>query len=361
MALAADSGAPEPGSGAARLLDACAHRVPDATPVWFMRQAGRSLPEYRRLREAHDLLTLATTPELAAAVTLMPVETLGVDGAVLFADIMLPVAGMGLAFEIRPGVGPVVPDPIRSSGDVARLRIPDPREATPYVLETIRLARRALGDRAALIGFAGGPFTLACYCVEGRGARDFPRTRGLMHADPATFAALMTTLTETTVRYLAAQVESGCQVVQIFESWAGSLSAVDFDRHVVPHLARIVEALRDRVPTILFATGAPHLLEQLARVGSPGLSLDWRVPLDHAWATVGHDRFVQGNLDPAVCLAPWPVVRTAAHEVIARAGGRPGHIFNLGHGVDPATDPDVLRQLVEWVHSTAAPEDRGGG
>ncbi len=339
-----------PWSGAARLLAACAHRPHDTTPVWFMRQAGRSLPAYRRLRERHDLLAIARTPELAAAVTRMPVDALGVDGAVLFSDITLPLLGLGVPFEIRPGVGPVVADPIRTAADVARLRVVDPEEGTPFVLEAVRQARADLGDRAALIGFAGGPFTLACYLVDGRGSRDFPRTRGLMHAEPATFAALMAVLTDTTCRYLRAQAGAGAQAVQLFESWVGILGAADFDRHVAPHLTRIFRSLRGRVPAILFATGAAHLLRPLAQVGSPGLSLDWRVPLDDAWAAVGHDRFVQGNLDPAVCLAPWAVVRPAARDVLDRAGGRPGHIFNLGHGVDPATDPDRLRQLVEWVH-----------
>ncbi|HVA21619.1 MAG TPA: uroporphyrinogen decarboxylase [Candidatus Micrarchaeia archaeon] len=342
---------PGPMTGSARLLAACAHRPVDATPVWFMRQAGRSLPAYRRLRERHDLLTIARTPELATAATLMPVDRLGVDAAVLFADIMLPLTGMGVPFEIRPGTGPVVPDPIRSETDLRRLRVADPAEATPYVLETIRAVRRELGDRAALVGFAGGPFTLACYCVEGHAARDFPRARGWLHADPVAFATLMTVLTDTTIRYCAAQVEAGAQVVQLFESWAGVLAPADFDRHVAPHLRRIVLALRGLVPVIVFATGATHLLGSLARLGSPGLSLDWRVPLDQGWRAVGHDRFVQGNLDPAVCLGPWSVVQPAAEAVLRLAGGRPGHIFNLGHGVDPATDPDCLRRLVELVHA----------
>ncbi len=342
---------PEPMSGADRLLAACARRPVDATPVWFMRQAGRALPDYRRLRARHDLLTIARTPELAVAATLMPVDQLGVDGAVLFADIMLPLAGMGIPFAIRPGSGPIVPEPIRSAADVRRVDIADPDRATPFVLEAVRTLRQTLGGRAAVIGFAGGPFTLACYCVEGQGARDFPRARALLHGEPDTFGDLMGRLTETTIRYCVAQAAAGAQVIQLFESWVGVLARPDFERHVAPHLARIVDALRDRVPLIIFATGAAHLLPALAALGSPGIGLDWRVPLDEGWAQVGFDRFVQGNLDPAVLLNPFPVVATATAAVLRRAGGRPGHIFNLGHGVDPATDPDILHRLVDHVHA----------
>ena len=343
----ADAAAPMTGS--ARLL-AAAHRQPvDATPVWFMRQAGRSLPAYRRLRQRHDLLTLARTPELCTEVTLLPVDALGVDGAVLFADIMLPLEGMGVPFRIEPDVGPVIPDPLRRAADVARLRVLDAEAATPYVFEALRMLRPALGDRAALIGFAGSPFTLACYLVEGRATRDYPRTRAMVHGAPRVFEALMTTLTEVVSRYLVAQVEAGAQMVQLFDSWAGVVSAEVYDRQVRPHVARVFAALEGRAPAIYFATGAGHLLGSLAATGSPGFGVDWRVPLDEAWDRLGADRFLQGNLDPAALLAPWPVTARATREVLRRARGRPGHIFNLGHGVDPATDPARLAAVVDLV------------
>ncbi|MHB1526256.1 MAG: uroporphyrinogen decarboxylase [Candidatus Dormibacteria bacterium] len=336
---------------AARVLAATRRERADRTPIWFMRQAGRSLPEYRALRQRLSLMEMVHRPELCAQVTCMPVDLLGVDAAVLFADIMLPLEGMGIPFAIREGVGPVVGDPIRSPAQVRRIRVLAAEEATPYLFSAIRLARAQLGERAALIGFAASPFTLACYLVEGSGSRDYPHVRALMHDQPALWHQLMTTLTEILARYLLAQAGAGVQLVQVFDSWVGVLDAVSFQHQVAPHLTRLFAALAPTVPALYFSTGSAHLLRGIAGTGAPGVSVDWRLPLDRAWHQLGRDRFIQGNLDPALVLCSWDVLKPAAEAVMKEAGGRPGHIFNLGHGVLPDSDPDQLRRLVELVHS----------
>jgi uroporphyrinogen decarboxylase len=342
-------------NGEARLLAACRREPVDCTPVWFMRQAGRCLAEYRRLRERYDILTLAKTPELSAQVTLLPVERFGVDGAVLFADIMLPLEAMGAPFEIQPEVGPIVHHPIRTAADVARLRVVDGEEATPYVMETIRLLRRELPGRAAVIGFSGAPFTLACYLIEGRPSRDYARAKGLMFSEPATWHTLLDKVTQVVIRYLQAQIAAGAQVVQLFDSWVGILSPQDYERYSLPYSRRVFEALQGRgVPQIHFGTGAASLLELMAAAGPDVVSVDWRVPLDAAWGRIGYDKGIQGNLDPVVALAPWPRIEEGMRDVLRRAGGRPGHIFNLGHGVLPDTNPDHLAHLVEAVHAQTA-------
>ncbi len=323
----------------------------DATPVWFMRQAGRCLPEYRALREKHDFMAVATTPELAARATLMPVERLGVDAAVLFADIMLPLAGMGVPFAITPGAGPVIPNPIRTEADIDRLRVADPEESTPYVLEALRLLRGELGTRTALLGFAGAPFTLACYLVEGRASREYPRAKAMMYGEPRLWHRLMTVLTETTIRYLRAQAAAGADAVQVFDSWLGLLGPRHYRALVLPHTSRIFAELRGLVPTIHFSTGTSTLLPLIAQSGCDAVSIDWRMPIDEAWSHLRTTQAIQGNLDPAVLLAGDRVALDAATEVLRLVGGRPGHIFNLGHGVLPETDPDVLRQVVEVVHA----------
>ena len=339
-------------SGAERMLAACARQPVDATPVWFMRQAGRYLPEYQKLRERHEMLTIATTPELAVQVTLMPVNRLEVDAAVMFADITLPLEGMGVPFLIEPDVGPVIPNPIRTQGDVERVRVIDAEEATPYVFETVRILRRELGNRAALVGFAGSPFTLACYMVEGRPSRDYPHTKALMFSQPDLWHALMKKVTDVTIRYLRGQVDAGIQVAQLFDSWVGILSPQQYERYVLPYSKRIFAELRGlNIPTIHFGTSAASLLELMAGAGCDMVSVDWRVPLDKAWASIGYDYGIQGNLDPTMALAPFDVVREGARDVLRMAGGRPGHVFNLGHGVLPATDPDNLTRLVDFVHT----------
>ncbi len=343
-------------TGAERLLAACQGGRADATPVWFMRQAGRSLAAYRELRERYAILTLAKTPELSARITVMPVNELGVDGAVLFADIMLPLQGMGVSLAIQPDLGPVIHYPIRSAADVQKLRPLDPERDVPFVLEAIKLVRQELAGRAGVIGFGGAPFTLACYLIEGRPSRDYAAAKALMLREPAVWAALMDRLTDATIAYLKAQVVAGAQVIQLFDSWVGSLSPADFERSVLPWSQRIFAALRGLAPTIYFGTGNASLLELMAQAGSDLLSLDWRVRLDEGWQRVGLERGVQGNLDPVRPLAGWEATEAGAADILDRAAGRPGHVFNLGHGVLPDTDPDILRRLVDFVHTRTAVE-----
>ncbi len=336
------------------MLAACRAEAVDATPVWFMRQAGRCLADYRELRKRYDIVTLAKTPELSAQVTLMPIDAFGVDGAVMFADIMLPMEAMGVPFVIEPEIGPIVHNPVRSAADVARLRVVDAEESTPYVFEAIRLTRQRLDGRAALIGFSGAPFTLACYLVEGRPSRDFPHAKALMFGEPRVWHQLMSTLSEVIVRYLRAQVAAGAQVLQLFDSWVGALAPADYEEYVLPYSRRIFDDVRALgVPSIHFGTGNAGMLEQTAAAGSDLVSVDWRVPLDEAWRRIG-DRGIQGNLDPTKLLASYEVAEVGAADVLRRAGGRPGHIFNLGHGVMPDTPPDTLARLVDFVHASTS-------
>jgi uroporphyrinogen decarboxylase len=336
-------------TGATRFLAAARRQPVDRTPVWFMRQAGRCLAAYRELRETYDILTMTRTPELCAKVTLMPVEEFGVDAAVLYADIMLPLFGMGVPFSIDPGLGPVIHEPVRDAAAVRALRIVDAEEATPDLFEAIRLIRRELDGRTAVLGFAGAPFTVASYLIEGRPTKDFARSKALMLGQPALWHELMETLTEVTIRYLRAQVAAGVQAVQLFDSWIGVLSAAQYRDYVLPYVTRIFTGVEGAVPTIHFGTGTAHLLEEMASAGSDAMSVDWRLPLGQAWARIG-DLAIQGNLDPTACLAPWEVVERETDRVLAEAGGRRGHIFNLGHGVLADTSADTLRRVVDLVH-----------
>jgi uroporphyrinogen decarboxylase len=313
-----------------------------------MRQAGRSLPEYRALRERHGFFEIAGTPELCAEVTLQPVRRHGVDAAILFADIMSPVLGMGVDVELVEGVGPVVEEPIGSAAAVERLRVVEAEEWAAPILEAVRLVRTELEPERALIGFCGGPFTVAGYLVEGKPTRDFVRTKSLMYREPAVWHALLERLTDQFARYVAATAAAGADAIQLFDSWVGVLSVEDYEEFVAPYSARVLEAAG--VPTIHFGTGASaQLLAAMARAGGSAASVDWRIPLDDGWAVVGADRAIQGNLDPALLLGPWERVEAGALDVLGRAGGRPGHVFNLGHGVLPQTDPDVLTRLTELV------------
>ena len=312
----------------------------ERTPVWFMRQAGRSLPEYRALRERYAFFELAGTPELCAEVTLQPVRRHHVDAAVLFADIMTPVLGMGIGVELVEGVGPVVDRPIERMADVERLSAGEPDE---NVLEAIRIVRRELEPDRAVIGFCGAPFTVAGYLIEGKPSRDFARTKALMYREPDVWHALMERLADQFARYVAAQVEAGADVIQLFDSWVGALSAADYAEYVEPYSARILAAVD--APTIHFGTGATEpMLEALVRAGGDVIGVDWRLPL----SAVPEDRAVQGNLDPAVLLGPWDLVERAALDVLAQ-GERRSHVFNLGHGVLPKTDPEVLTRLTALV------------
>jgi uroporphyrinogen decarboxylase len=331
-----------------RFVRACRHQPVDATPVWFMRQAGRSFAAYRRLRERYGILELAKTPDLCAEVTLMPVRELGVDAAVLFADIMIPLEPMGVGLRIEPEVGPIIDRPIRSAADVAGLRPFDPDEVS-FTLDAIRLVKQELDGAAGVIGFSGAPFTLACYLIEGRPSRDFAIAKAFMYREPAAWHDLMERLSVMVVAYLRAQVTAGADVVQLFDSWVGGLGPADYRQFVQPHVASIFAALHD-VPAIHFGTGTAALLEDLADAGGDVIGLDHRVSLAAAWRRVGHDRGVQGNLDSARLLAGWGATRTGALAVLDEAAGRPGHVFNLGHGVLPQTDTDLLRRLVDLVH-----------
>ena len=338
-------------------LAACRNLPTDRVPVWFMRQAGRSLPEYRAIRGTGSILSAVRDPELAAEVTLQPVRRYGVDAAILYSDIVVPVDAVGFGVEIAPGVGPVVARPFRDGSDLDRLRPLDPDADCPYVAETVRrvvASLSSLGD-VPLIGFAGAPFTVASYLVEGGPSRTLGRTKALMLGQPDLWAQLLDRLADIAVASLRAQIEAGAAAVQLFDSWAGTLSPDLYERLVMPASAKVFAGIADLgVPGIHFGVTTGELLPLLAKAGAAVVGVDWRVPLDEARQRLGPDVAVQGNLDPAVCLAPWPAVEERVRDVLVRNGGRPGHIFNLGHGVLPETDPAVLARVVELVHSWEA-------
>jgi uroporphyrinogen decarboxylase len=331
------------------LVRAARREAVERTPVWFMRQAGRSLPEYRAIRERHAFFEVNQSAELTAEVTLQPVRRHGVDAAVMFADIMTPVVAMGLDVELVEGVGPVLETPVRSAADLERLALPDPDSAYASLAEAIRTVRGELDPERAVVGFCGGPFTVAGYLVEGRPSRELTRVKAMMYSEPAVWNALMERLADCFAAYLGEQVKAGADVVQLFDSWVGVLSAADYDEFVAPWSARILASVD--VPTIHFGTGTTTLLPAMARAGGDVIGLDWRIPLDDGWTLVGDDRGVQGNLDPALLLGPWERAEAAALDVLARAGGRPGHIFNLGHGVLPGTKAESVTRLAELVQT----------
>ena len=337
-------------------LAACAGRPAAHTPVWFMRQAGRSLPEYRKLREAHPRFDdVIHQPELAAEVTLQPVRRLGVDAAILFSDLLTSVQAIVPGIEVTAGKGPVVAEPFRTPADVQRLRPLVPEEDVPYVLETVRRVRAELPPEVPLIGFAGAPFTVASYLIEGGSSRDYRRTKAMMLGDTETWFALADALADITVAALRGQVGAGAQAVQVFDSWVGSLSVDDYRRYVLPSVRRIFDGTADLgVPRIHFGVGTQHLYPVMHEAGADVVGLDWRVDLAEARTLLGEHVPVQGNLDPIALFAPPDVVDERVHAVLDANGGRPGHIFNLGWGVLPETDPDVLKRVVEEVHRCSA-------
>ncbi|HYO43102.1 MAG TPA: uroporphyrinogen decarboxylase [Candidatus Limnocylindrales bacterium] len=340
------------GEPTARYLRATRSLTVDTTPVWFMRQAGRALPEYRAIREQATLVEITRDPALCAEVTLQPVRRLGVDAAILFADITTPFHGMGVGFDIVEGRGPVMERPVRTMADVEALRSFDPEASVPGLLEAIRLIRA--DSPVPLIGFAGAPFTLACYLVEGGPSRDFINTKRLMHAEPATWAALLDRLVDATVAYLGAQVAAGAQAVQVFDSWVGGLSPLDYERRLWPWMRRLFEGIAPLgVPVTHFGVGTGGILGLQAEAGGDVIGLDWRIALSEGRRLVG-EHAVQGNLDPVLLLGPWTGVAEAARWILAQNAGRPGHVFNLGHGVLPGTDPDNLQRLVDLVHEEGA-------
>jgi uroporphyrinogen decarboxylase len=334
-----------------RFLRACARQPVDATPVWFMRQAGRYMPEYRALRARHSLLELCRSPELAAEVTLQPVRKIAVDAAIIFSDLLLPLEPMGLPFDFVKGEGPVIHEPIRTLDDIQRLKVFDSRDHLGHVLNTIRIVRRDL-DGIPLIGFAGAPFTLASYAIEGGPSRDFSRTKSLMYGEPAAWHQLCAKFAQVAADFLDAQIEAGVQAVQVFDSWVGTLSPSDYREFALPHTRHIFESLASRgVPLIHFGTGTATILPEMREAGGDVIGADWRVPLDEAWRRIGFDRAIQGNLDPTLLLGPIERLLSGAADVLARAEGRPGHIFNLGHGIVPETPVEHVQALARFVHS----------
>lgn len=359
-----------------RFLRACRRESTDRTPVWLMRQAGRYMPEYRAVRERHGFLQMVKTPELAAEITLQPVRAYPIDAAIIFADILPPLEGMGIKLTFEKGEGPVIHNPLRDPADVESLRQPEPRETVGFTLEAIRLVKRELEGRLPLIGFSGAPFTLASYAIEGGGSKDYRRTKLLMYREPETWHLLMTKLARLVADYAIAQVEAGADVVQLFDSWAGALAPGDYAQYVLPHVRGAVAAIHtattdnrrptttngqtegpavgrrpSSVPVIYFGTDTAGLLPLLRETGADVIGVDWRVQLDEAWAQLGPDVAIQGNLDPAVLFAPWPEIERRAADVLRRAAGRPGHIFNLGHGILTETPVEHVRRLAEFVHA----------
>lgn len=333
-----------------RFLRACRRESVDCTPVWFMRQAGRYMSEYRDLRSKYSILDLCKTPDLAARVTLQPIDRFPLDAAIIFADILLPLEAMGLQLEFAEGEGPVIHNPVRDRAGVDRLKMIDGDELQ-YVAEAIAVARRMLNGRVPLIGFAGAPFTLASYAIEGGSSRNYVLTKQMMYGLPEAWHRLMDKLARVVVGYLRRQIKAGAQAIQLFDSWVGCLSAGDYAEYVMPHVQLIFEGLKyEGIPMIHFGTGTTAILGAMRKAGGTVMGIDWRVPLDDAWATVGHDIAVQGNLDPVALFGPLHEIERRVEDILRRAGGRPGHIFNLGHGILPQTPVEHVAAAVEMVH-----------
>jgi uroporphyrinogen decarboxylase len=326
----------------------------DRTPVWMMRQAGRYLPEYCAIREKHSFLEMCRTPEIAAEVTIQPMRRFELDAAIIFADILLPLPGIGLDLSFGEGEGPAIGNPVRSRRDVEALKRFDPEASVPFLFEAIQLSRHELDGLAPLIGFAGAPFTLASYIIEGGGSKNYENTKTLMYSDAQAWRVLMEKLSETVVAYLDAQVRAGAQAVQVFDSWVGCLSKQDYAEFVLPHMKALFSSLDRTVPVIHFANGASHMLDLARDAGGDVISVDWHIGLDDAWKAIGYDRGVQGNLDPVALLGPRDFIEGRVGDVLSRAGGRNGHIFNLGHGLLPSIPPDNVGFAVDKVHELSA-------
>jgi uroporphyrinogen decarboxylase len=330
-------------------LAACRGEPHDRVPVWFMRQAGRSLPEYRNLRGDGSILDAIRRPDVAAEITLQPVRRYAVDAAILYSDIVVPVAAVGFGVDVAPGTGPVVEHPFRDKADLDRLRPLEPEVDTPYVIETVRAV--AESSPVPVIGFAGAPFTVASYLVEGRPSRTYTRTKALMYADPELWAALVDRLADLAVASLRSQVAAGASAVQLFDSWAGALTPADYERSVLPASRKVFAGVADLgVPRIHFGVNTGELLGLFGRAGADVVGVDWRTPLSTARSRVGPGKALQGNLDPAACMGPWAAVAARARDVLAENDGHPAHVFNLGHGVLPETDPGILAAVTDLVH-----------
>ncbi len=333
-----------------RFLKACRREAVDCTPVWFMRQAGRYMQEYQAIRAKHSILEVCKTPELAAQVTLQPIERFPLDAAIIFADILLPLEPMGISLDFVESEGPVIRNPVRDRASVDRLRVIDGDELG-YVGEAIQQARRALAGRVPLIGFAGAPFTLASYAIEGGGSRQYIETKQFMYREPEAWHRLMDKLARVVTGYLRRQIRAGAQAVQLFDSWVGCLSPGDYAEYVLPHVQLVFDGLkREQIPLIHFGTGTAALLKLMREAGGDVIGVDWRVSLDEAWDVVGHDVALQGNLDPVVLFAPLHEIERRVEDILRRAAGRPGHIFNLGHGILPNTPVESVAAVVDLVH-----------
>jgi uroporphyrinogen decarboxylase len=359
MPPAPSSHVPGPASadplGQSLMMRACRREPVERTPIWLMRQAGRYLPEYRSVREKVGFLELCKNPRLSAEVMIATVNRLGVDAAIIFSDLLPILEPMGMDLEFAVGEGPVIHNPIREAADLARLRELDDIDQLRFVIDTVAATRAGLDASIPVIGFAGAPFTLASYCVEGGGSKSWLHTKSLMYRSESAWHDMMSLLARAVSRYLLAQIDAGAQIVQVFDSWVGCLSPADYRRYVLPHSRAAIAEVARRGPVIHFAQGNPALLPLLAEAGGSVIGIDWRIDLDEAWQRVGHDRAVQGNLDPAVLLADRETVRRRALEILDRAGGRPGHIFNLGHGILPQTPVENVLELIAAVkqHRTA--------
>jgi uroporphyrinogen decarboxylase len=337
-----------------RFLRACRRELVDVTPVWFMRQAGRYMPEYRAIREKYSLLEICYHPELAAEVTLQPIQILGVDAAILFADILLPAIPLGVGLEFAKGEGPILQNPVSTMKDVQALNPVNAKTDLGYVMEEIRILRGALNG-IPLIGFCGAPFTVASYLIEGGSSREFLKTKTIMYSDPQTWHALMEKLSSVLADYLVAQIRAGAQAVQVFDSWVGALSPSDYEMFVLPYSQKVLQAAKtEGVPVIHFGTNTTTLLPLMKRAGGDVIGLDWRIPLDEGWTLLGSDVAVQGNLDPVTLFTPLPEIKSRVHDILRRADGRPGHIFNLGHGILQNTPVDNVKAVVDMVHEYSA-------
>lgn len=343
-------------------LRAARREATESTPVWMMRQAGRYLPEYRAIREKHGFLEMCRTPELAVEVTLQPVDLVGVDAAILFSDILVSFPGMGLDLEFAKGEGPVIHNPIRTVADVEKLRVPDPYEATGYVMDAIKILRNELVDKVPLIGFAGAPFTLASYAIEGHGTRDYEHCKALMWGEPVAWDMLMNKFADTVIAYLSAQIDAGAQVVQVFDSWVGYVAPRDYERSVLPYTKRVIDevtahgnaTVEGGVPVIHFANGATSMLDLVQQAGGDIVGVDWRLDMAKAVEQIDPKFGIQGNIDPVALFAPDDAIERMVVDILEAFGTRPGHIFNLGHGIHKTTDPEKARTFIRLVHEHSA-------
>ena len=331
-------------------LKACRREPTPYTPIWLMRQAGRYMKEYRSLRKKYSFLEMCKNPELAAEVTLQPIERFRLDAAIIFSDILIPLEPMGVAFEFAKGEGPVFHHPLRDMADIKKLRIIEPEEEISFLMKAIRVVRKELEGRIPLIGFSGAPFTLASYIIEGGHSKNYILTKGMMYQDRLAWDALMTKISDVLIRYLNAQVRAGVQAVQLFDSWVGCLNPVDYKEYVLPYSKRIIDGVDKSVPLIHFATSNATLLELMKQAGGEVVGVDWRVDIGEAWARLGYEVAIQGNLDPVILLGPVELIKKEAKRILDRVEGRPGHIFNLGHGILPETPIDHVAALIDTVH-----------